>query len=389
MADATPLKPGDTIGILGGGQLARMLALAAAPLGLKCHIYAPEADSPAFDVSAARTIAAYDDRQALERFANSVAVVTYEFENVPAATAELLSRIVPVRPGARALAVTQDRLPEKQLARELGELTADFSAVDSLDDLRRALQRQGAPAILKTRRFGYDGKGQVMIRAVSEAESAWAAVAGKPCILESLVPFTREVSVVAARGMDGSFAAYEPVENEHRHHILHSSVVPAAITPETAARAIKSAGKLGAALDYIGVFAVEFFITGEGADQRALVNEIAPRVHNSGHWTIEGAETSQFEQHIRAVAGWPLGSTLRRGRRVEMLNLIGDDVAAWRGILSEPGAHLHLYGKAEARPGRKMGHVTRIEWQGRNRPSLSSLRDDISPSRGENCSGSD
>ena len=356
------LKPGDAIGILGGGQLARMLALAAAPLGIKCHIYAPEPDSPAFDVSAARSIAAYDDAAALERFAGSVDAVTYEFENVPAHTAELLARIVPVRPGPRALKVTQDRLPEKQLARDLGEMTADFCAVDSLEDLRAALARQGAPGILKTRRMGYDGKGQVMIQAASDAAAAWTALGGKPCILENLVVFSREISVVAARGIDGAFCAYEPCENVHRDHILHRATVPAGINAATAARAVESARKLADALSYIGVFAVEFFITGEGSGQRALVNEIAPRVHNSGHWTIEGAETSQFEQHIRAVAGWPLGSARRRGASVEMLNLIGDEVSAWRDALAEPGQHLHLYGKTEARPGRKMGHVTRIRW---------------------------
>jgi 5-(carboxyamino)imidazole ribonucleotide synthase len=355
-----PMLPGDTIGILGGGQLGRMIALAAARLGFRCHVYAPEADSPAFYVAAHHTVAAYDDEQALRQFSTSVQCVTYEFENVPARTIELLGNRVPVRPGARALAVCQDRVLEKTLARDLGAQTAEFGAVDSEGELRLRIEQIGTPAILKTRRFGYDGKGQVVIRSPDDADRAWAAVNGAPCILESFVPFTREVSVVAARAPDGSIKAFPVTENEHRDQILRRSVVPATIHPRTARAAIDIAGKIGAALDYMGVYAVEFFVAGEGQQETLYVNEIAPRVHNSGHWTLDGADTSQFEQHVRAITGLPLGSTALRGASVEMINLIGADAERWRELLAEPGAQLHLYGKGEARPGRKMGHVTRL-----------------------------
>ena len=354
------LAPGDMIGILGGGQLGRMIALAAARLGFRCHILAPEPDSPAFDVAARQTIAAYDNESALRQFAASVACVTFEFENVPAATLEFLSGRVPVRPGAKALAICQDRVLEKRLTRELGARTADFATVDSLDELKVRIEQIGAPSILKTRRFGYDGKGQAVLRRLEDAEPAWEAVKGAPCILESFVPFEREVSVVAARSTDGTLKAYAVTENEHRDQILRRSVVPAAVHPATAREATVIASKLGAALDYIGVFAVEFFVSNEGSTETLFVNEIAPRVHNSGHWTLDGADTSQFEQHVRAIAGLPLGSTALRGMGVEMVNLIGADVLRWPDILAETGAQLHLYGKGEARPGRKMGHVTRI-----------------------------
>jgi 5-(carboxyamino)imidazole ribonucleotide synthase len=351
------LKPGDVIGILGGGQLARMLCLAAAPLGLRCHIYAPEADSPAFDVAAARTIAAYDDAVALARFAEAVAVVTYEFENVPAHTADILAARCPVRPGPMALATTQDRMVEKSFVRDLGLGVPDFAAVDQLSDLIAALERIGRPAVLKTRRFGYDGKGQAMIRETTDPRDAWKAVGQHPAILEAFVPFTREVSVLVARGVDGRTAVYDVCENIHRDHILFETHVPATIEPATARIAVGEAERLADALDYVGVLAVEMFVVGEGAEQRVLVNEMAPRVHNSGHWTIEGAETSQFAQHIRAVAGWPLGPTKRRGR-VLMRNLIGHEADDWRAFLADPNVSLHLYGKHEARRGRKMGHLT-------------------------------
>ena len=353
------LKPGSTIGILGGGQLARMIALAAAPLGLKTHIFAPEAGSPAFDVATAHTQAAYDDLAALDRFAASVDVVTYEFENVPVATAEHLAKLVPVHPGARALGITQDRLAEKTFIDSLGIALAPFAAVESEAELEAALAEIGRPAVLKTRRFGYDGKGQVMIREGDDASAAFAAIGRNPAVLEGFVPFLREVSVVAARSEDGRFAAYEVTENEHRHHILYRSTVPADVTPAVSAVAHEMARRIGESLGYVGVFAVELFLVVEEGAQGVVVNEIAPRVHNSGHWTLDGSETSQFEQHVRAVAGWPLGEVARRGR-VEMTNLIGDEADGWLGLLEEPGAHLHLYGKAEARPGRKMGHVTRI-----------------------------
>jgi len=354
------LKPGDAIGILGGGQLGRMLALAAARLGFRCHVLAPEAGSPAFDVCARRFEAAYDDEQALRSFAASVACVTYEFENVPARAIEIVAGRTPVRPGAKALAVCQDRLKEKHLARELGAPTAAFAPVDSLEDLRRCLAEMGTPSILKTRRFGYDGKGQAVLRSATEAEAAWAAVKGAPSILEGFVAFRCEISVVAARALDGTLRAFPVAENEHRDQILHRSVAPASVHPNTARSAIEMAARIGAALDYVGVFAVEFFVSGEGLDETLYVNEIAPRVHNSGHWTDGGADTSQFEQHIRAIAGLPLGSAALRAPSVEMTNLIGADVERWREILATPGAQLQLYGKDDARPGRKMGHVTRL-----------------------------
>lgn len=353
------LKPGDTIGILGGGQLARMIALAAAPLGLKTHIFAPEDGSPAFQVADAVTQAAYDDFAALEAFARTVDVVTYEFENVPVETAAFLAGHVPVHPGARALGITQDRLEEKTFVSRLGIETAPFAEVNDEAQLEAALAEIGRPAVLKTRRFGYDGKGQVIIRAGDDAAAAFAAIGRHPAILEGFVPFEREVSVVAARTEDGRFAAFEVTENEHRHHILHRSTVPADVSPAVVAVSAEIARRIGEALGYVGVFAVEMFLVVVEGTQGVIVNEIAPRVHNSGHWTLDGCETSQFEQHVRAIAGWPLGATDRRGR-VEMTNLIGDEADSWHAVLEEPGAHLHLYGKAEARPGRKMGHVTRI-----------------------------
>lgn len=353
------LAPGAVLGIIGGGQLARMIALAAADLGIRCHIFAPETENPAFDVAAARTVAAYEDEAALARFADAVDVVTYEFENVPAATAAFLSQRKPLHPGARALAVTQDRLSEKNFVAELGLEVAPFRAVDTLADLEAAVAALGRPSVLKTRRFGYDGKGQVKILAGTDLAEAYEAIGRQPAVLEGFVTFAREVSVVAARGTDGTFAAFDLCENEHRDHILAFTRVPAQVSVATQAAAIEAARKIGEALGYVGVFAVELFVVGEGASERVVVNEIAPRVHNSGHWTSEGAQTSQFHQHVRAVCGFPLGSAERRGR-VEMENLIGDAALRWRELLAQPGAHLHLYGKQSARPGRKMGHVTRV-----------------------------
>lgn len=355
------LPPGSTIGILGGGQLGRMLALAAARLGLKSHVFAPESDSPAFDVAAARTCARYDDRAALDAFAGAIDAATYEFENIPLATVEHLGRTVPVRPGAKALACAQDRLNEKELARSLGARTAEFARIDSLEELAgRIAGGFPVPCVLKTRRFGYDGKGQAKILEPSGSAAAWEAIGKHPAVLESYVTFETEISVVAARGADGDFRAFDVTENEHRHHILHRSLAPAGIDAAAAETAVEIARRIAAALDYVGVVAIEFFAMGRGAGDGIIVNEIAPRVHNSGHWTMDGAETCQFEQHIRAVAGWPLGSTARKAPQVEMINLIGDDIAAWPQIAAEPGAHLHHYGKREARPGRKMGHVNRL-----------------------------
>jgi 5-(carboxyamino)imidazole ribonucleotide synthase len=352
-----PLPPGSTIGILGGGQLGRMLAMASARLGLKNHIFCPEADSPAFQVADSHTIAAYDDTNALEAFAAQVDAVTYEFENVPAATAEILARLKPLRPGARALAVSQDRLTEKTFMRELGITTAPFANIASLDDLTTALPDIATPSILKTRRFGYDGKGQARIDHLEDAPNAWKTVGEAPSILEGFVEFEAEISVIVARDVDGHVAAYDPARNEHRNHILDTSTVPSGYGNEMEARARDLAEKIATALDYVGVMGVELFVTSGTRD--LVVNEIAPRVHNSGHWTTEACAVSQFEQHMRAVAGWPLASPARHSNAV-MTNLIGDDADAWLALSGEPQAGLHLYGKGEARPGRKMGHITRI-----------------------------
>ena len=353
------LRPGHTIGILGGGQLARMLAMAAAPYGLHCHIFAPRGDNPAFEMAQMHTEATYDDFEALARFANTVDVITYEFENVPAATADFLAARKPVRPGPKALAVTQDRLSEKLFLQHAGLPLTGFASIDSLADLEQALTQFGRPAVLKTRRMGYDGKGQIIIRAGDDAAHALVTLGGAACVLEAFVPFVREVSVVAARALDGSFQAFDVCENHHRNHILSQTTLPADLGAAASAHALDYAATIAKQLDYVGVFTVELFVVGEGADEHVLINEIAPRVHNSGHWTIEGAQTSQFAQHIRAIAGWPLGETTRLGR-VEMDNLVGEDAANWAQLLKQEGAHLHLYGKAEIRAGRKMGHVTRI-----------------------------
>jgi 5-(carboxyamino)imidazole ribonucleotide synthase len=357
------IKPGDTIGILGGGQLARMLAVAAARLGLRSHIYAPEAESPAFHVAAAHTVADYGDEAALARFADSVAVVTYEFENVPARTAALLSERRPVRPGAAVLAASQDRLVEKEFINSLGIATAPYAQVDDAGVLARAVAVVGRPCILKARRFGYDGKGQALVREGSDLAGVFRSLRGAPAILEGFVTFDCEISVVAARGEDGEFRAFDVCENLHEHHILTTTTVPSRLPVETAREAIAIAKRIADALLYVGVITVEMFVTRSETENGPVhtikVNEIAPRVHNSGHWTIDGAVTSQFEQHVRAICGWPLGSTRRHGR-IEMRNLIGAEVEQWPGLLREEGACLHLYGKTAVRTGRKMGHVTRI-----------------------------
>jgi 5-(carboxyamino)imidazole ribonucleotide synthase len=353
---APALQPGATIGILGSGQLARMLALAAARLGFKCHIFAPDRDSPAFDVVRESTRADYDDEPALARFAENVDVVTYEFENVPAETAALLASRVPVLPDPGVLATTQDRIAEKDFITGLGIGTAAYAAVATAAELSAALERIGRPAVLKTRRFGYDGKGQTTIAKDGAVETAWQTVGGQPSILEAFVPFAREVSVVAARAADSTVACFDVTENEHRDHILKVSRVPAAVSEATALEAQRIAETIAHRFGYVGVLAVEMFVLTDGA---LLVNEIAPRVHNSGHWTLDGASVSQFEQHIRAVAGWPLAKPIRKGR-VEMINLIGQEVDDYRKWLTVPGAAVHLYGKTAVRPGRKMGHVTRL-----------------------------
>jgi 5-(carboxyamino)imidazole ribonucleotide synthase len=353
-----PVPPGGTIGILGSGQLGRMLAQAAARLGLRCHIYA-DSPGPAFDVAAETTIAAYDDHAALAAFAKSIAVATYEFENIPVETVEFLSQLIPVRPGAKALACTQDRMAEKQLARQLGAQTAEFAAVNTYAELLTAITQVGTPAILKTRRFGYDGKGQAKILSLVDVKAAWAAMQERPAILEGFVPFQSEVSVVAVRGVDGTFAAYDVTQNVHRDHMLHTSTVPAQLKPGAAKQAIDIAHRMAEHLDYVGTFAVEFFALDFAKQELLFVNEMAPRVHNSGHWTMDACPVSQFENHMRAVAGWPLGSTQRHSNAV-MTNLIGAEHNAWATLAAEPGACLHLYGKHDARPGRKMGHVNRL-----------------------------
>jgi len=354
---ASPLPPGSTIGILGGGQLGRMTALAAANFGYRVHIFCPEAGAPASQVSAATTVAAYDDAAALDAFAGAVDVVTFEFENVPAETVERLAARVPVRPGWRALHMAQDRLREKTFLAELGIAVAPFRRIDSPATLARAVAELGPPAVLKTARFGYDGKGQVKIDAGADPAGAWRAFGADLGILEAYVEFAREISVVVARGMGGETASYVPVENRHVHHILDTTVAPAPIAKPVAHRAQAVAGRIAEALDLVGLLAVEMFETRSG---ELLVNEIAPRPHNSGHWTIDACHVSQFEQFVRAVAGLPLGSPERHSDAV-MKNLIGDDIDEWPKLVAEPGARLHLYGKAEARPGRKMGHVTRLK----------------------------
>jgi 5-(carboxyamino)imidazole ribonucleotide synthase len=354
------LSPGATIGILGAGQLGRMLAMAAARLGLRTHIFSPETEAPAFDVASATTIGAYEDEAALRRFAATVDVATYEFENVPTSCVDFLAALLPVRPGVRALGVTQDRLVEKTFLSDLGLRTAPFTAVEDAGALVRAVAALGRPSILKTRRFGYDGKGQALVREGSNLSALHRGLGGAPTILEGFVDFEREVSVIAARGLDGAFAAFDICENQHEKHILARTLVPAGIALATEAAAIAIARQIVEALEYVGVLTVEMFVTREAGGLEGLViNELAPRVHNSGHWTIDGAQTSQFEQHVRAIAGWPLGDARRRGR-IEMRNLIGEDANGWREILSQPDLSLHLYGKMEIRPGRKMGHVTRI-----------------------------
>jgi 5-(carboxyamino)imidazole ribonucleotide synthase len=348
-----------TIGILGGGQLGRMLALAAARLGIRSVVLCPDPESPAFDVAHEAIIAPYEDEDALARLAGLCDVVTYEFENVPARTAEVLSALKPVRPGTRALEVAQDRLSEKTFLSDLGIPVAPFRAVDDRASLEAALGQIGYPAILKTRRFGYDGKGQAKISRPDDIDGALAAMKGAPAILEGLVPFRREVSVLAVRGLDGSVASFDVPENQHRDHILKTSTVPADIRSATADAARAIGETVTSALDYVGVLAVELFVVDTGTEERIVANEIAPRVHNSGHWTETACVVSQFEAHVRAICGLPIGS-LARHSDVMMENLIGHDVDAVPALLGEAGTSVHLYGKRETRAGRKMGHVNRI-----------------------------
>ena len=349
-----PVPPGGTIGIIGGGQLGRMLAQAANALGLQALIYNDQHGAPAFQVTPLQLAAPYDDRATLAGLANVCDVVTFEFENLPADAIAFLAEHVPVRPGPAALATTQDRLTEKSFVAALGLKTAPFFEVSSPEQAHAACAQLGGEGILKTRRDGYDGKGQVRVISAEDAALGFKALGGKPCILEGFVAFSFEASVVAARGADGSFAAYDPPENVHEHHILRRSTVPGRLTPAQVMEAKAIAKTIADALDYVGVLAVELFV---GKDGSLTVNEIAPRVHNTGHWTIEACACSQFENHIRAVVGWPLGSTERHADAV-MENVIGEEAHAWES-LARSGA-LHLYGKKDAKPGRKMGHVTRL-----------------------------
>ncbi|MDN5787481.1 5-(carboxyamino)imidazole ribonucleotide synthase [Pseudorhodobacter sp.] len=356
MTDLRPSLPsGVTIGILGGGQLGRMLAVAAARLGYKTHIYEPGSNPPAADVAHRTTTARYDDDVALRAFAQSVDIITYEFENIPTEALDLLETLRPIRPGRRALAISQDRIAEKDFLTGLGLTTAPYAAVTTARSLDAALERIGTPAILKTTRLGYDGKGQARILSPADATTALAAMQGADAVLEGFIDFSQEISVIAARGLDGSVAAYDPGANIHRNGILHSTTVPAKLTPAQRSDAVLLAARILNALDYVGVLGVELFVTPQGL----IVNEIAPRVHNSGHWTQNGCVVDQFEQHIRAVAGLSLGDGSRHAD-VMMENLIGDDLTRLPGLLRESGTALHLYGKAEARAGRKMGHINRI-----------------------------
>ncbi|WP_319412928.1 5-(carboxyamino)imidazole ribonucleotide synthase [uncultured Cohaesibacter sp.] len=353
------LNPGDTIGILGGGQLGRMMALAASRLGLKTHIYCPDPMSPAFDVTAYHTCADYEDEEALEAFAQSVERVTYEFENIPAATVEFLKKRLPVLPNDNVLKTSQDRLTEKSFFKSLNIQTANFHDVTSQESLLEAVETVGLPAMLKTRRFGYDGKGQIFLKKIEDVAGAFEAIGAQPAILESYVPFEREISVIAARNEKGQVVSYDIAENIHKNQILNTTTVPADISAGVAAEARKIGETVAEALDYVGVLAVELFLLPETFERRLIANEMAPRVHNSGHWTESACLVSQFEQHIRAVAGWPLGDT-RRHSDVTMTNLIGEDIERREELLSSLATSFHSYGKAETREGRKMGHANHI-----------------------------
>ncbi len=367
---SSPLGPNATLGILGGGQLGRLLGLAAARLGLKIHVFCPDEKAPAFDIASAKTVASYTDRDALERFAHCVDRVTYEFENVPDETVAILEAAgAQVAPGKKSLSIAQDRLAEKMFVADIGGKTCAYHVVDSVDDLDVGLRTIGRPAILKTRRLGYDGKGQTRINQANDEgaenldsvwqeaiDHAWAEIGARPAILEAFVPFSCEISVIAARSADGTNIVYDPPRNDHAGGILRRSTVPAGVSVETRDRAVDITRKMLNALDYVGVIGVEFFVLQDGS---VLVNEFAPRVHNSGHWTDAACTISQFEMHVRAVCGWPLIPPHRHADAV-MKNLIGDEVSGIQHDLRDPGVLLTLYGKDRPRTGRKMGHLTRI-----------------------------
>ncbi len=351
------LAPGSVIGIIGGGQLGRMSALAAARLGYLVHVFSPEAGGPAAQVAARDTLAPYDDLAALRRFAEDVDVITFEFENLPAPSLELLERLRPVRPGAKILAISQDRVLEKTFLNEAGAATAPWAKVETLAELEAAVARLGLPAVLKTTRLGYDGKGQALLRTPDDLAPAFARLTPKPLILEGFVDFGAELSVIVARGVNGEVVSFDPVENRHKHHILDLTLAPAPYAPDILEQATALARRIAARLELVGLLGVEMFLR---ADGRVVVNEIAPRPHNSGHWTMDACPCGQFEMHIRAVAGLPLPPATRHADAV-MKNLIGpDDMATWPQILATPGLIAHHYGKWEAREGRKMGHVNRL-----------------------------
>ncbi len=360
MADL-PLKPGSTIGIFGGGQLGRMLAMAAAELGFATHIYCDHDGSPASQVATRTSVAAYDDMAALERFAGSIDVASFEFENIPTEALEFISAHTRLAPGANTLDTTRDRLVEKEFVAGLGIPVAPFVNIgEELDlDLDEIGDKIRFPALMKSRRFGYDGKGQVRVVSPGEIHAAWESLDRAASILEEIIPFEREFSTVAVRDDGGEMLFYDLTENDHEGGILRRAQVPAAAPPEIHEKARDIAGIIAARLDYVGTFAVEYFYCGPDFEHPLIVNEIAPRVHNTGHWTMDAALTSQFENHIRAIAGWPLASTIRIADAV-MTNLIGDDLLNWPRLAKSPENVLHIYGKDEIRAGRKMAHVTRL-----------------------------
>ncbi len=355
------VAPGGTVGILGGGQLGRMLTLAAAELGLKTHIYTPDSKSPAGQVANSVTQAGFEDEAALLQFAQSVDIVTYEFENIPLEVTSYLQNHVAILPDPQALAIAQDRLAEKTFLQQNGIATAPFAEVSADHSIEQAIEHIGCPAVLKTRRLGYDGKGQRVIRESKEAPGAWKSLAKAPALLEAFIDFGCEISVIAARGQDGAIACYDIAENIHANHILHQTFVPARVSNTIAQAALKTATDIIRKLNYVGVMGIEMFanLPGPDAPHLLMVNEIAPRVHNSGHWTSDACPVSQFEQHMRAICGWPLGSTTRTHNAV-MTNLLGEEWRRWQTYAQTPNTSLHLYGKQDTRPGRKMGHVTQL-----------------------------
>jgi 5-(carboxyamino)imidazole ribonucleotide synthase len=352
---AKALQQGATIGILGGGQLGRMLSVAASRLGFKTHIFEPGANPPAGQVADQVTTATYEDTAALAAFANSVDVITFEFENIPATALNTLEALRPVLPARNALTTSQDRITEKDFLTGIGLKVAPYANIETESDLIAALETVGAPSIMKTRRFGYDGKGQSRLKTLVDGESAWAELGKTPCVLEGFIDFSKEISVIGARSQSGEIVCFDPGENVHRDGILHTTTLPAGITGSLRMDAVLLTGQILNALDYVGVMGVELFVTPDGL----LINEIAPRVHNSGHWTQNGCVIDQFEQHIRAVAGWPLGDGQRHSN-VVMTNLIGPEVLDVEALSKDASVGVHLYGKAEAKAGRKMGHINKV-----------------------------